>query len=161
MWICNGCRHRPLPNQQKINDRNIESERKISEPIKNDAERPSLTRQTSEHSDRGNTAPSAADRDSAKFRINQKSRKNDPKQAHPHKTTKRSPPLGELADSGIASLSLEDPNCPVNCPIVPPSQQQQQQTVAQQKSEPQKVEKIQHSYVPHPTHSKTLQTNQL
>ena len=150
VWICNGCRHRPVQSRdQKINDRNIESERqkpKVEQP--RNEERPNLIRQTSEHSERN--------QQEAKFRINQKPRSSDPHKSHtapqpshthPHKTTKRSPPLGELADSGIASLSLEDPNCPVN--VVGPSSQQP------------KLEKInQHSYVPVPQGSKTLQSNQ-
>ena len=150
VWICNGCRHRPVQSRdQKINDRNIESERqkpsKVEQPTRNE-ERPNLIRQTSEHSERN--------QQEAKFRINQKPRNDphkhtapQPSHTHPHKTTKRSPPLGELADSGIASLSLEDPNCPVN--VVGPSSQQP------------KLEKInQHSYVPIPQGSKTLQSNQ-
>ena len=160
VWICNGCRHRPLPNQQKINDRNIESERLVK---LEEQGRPSLIRQTSEHSDRGSIqalANSDSAAEQAKFRINHKPRKShhDPKQQqqpHTHKTTKRSPPLGELADSGIASLSLEDPNCPVNCPIAPPPPTQHQQ-------QHEKKDKIQHSYVPMATHhhSRTLHTHQ-
>ena len=102
MWICNGCRHRPC--SAKINDRNIESEKS--------EDRPNLTRQTSEHSDR------AADQ--AKFRINQinpskKTQKEQQQQQHCHKgATKRSRPWA-TADSGIASLARRS-KLPVNCP---------------------------------------------
>ena len=73
VWVCNSCRHRP-PNQQKINDRNIESanpSKALSTPhpptdeaSNSPSNRPSLIRQTSEHSE--------SKKEENKFRIQQR-----------------------------------------------------------------------------------------